>query len=97
MRAHCFAGRSGQKINVDHHVHFLGRARKSPLEVRRPRATERPPVRLASTGFVAAYSQERLSKAPKDLRIAIIHEDGAYGVDVSKGVEQGASKAGFNI
>ena len=41
---------------------------------------------LASTGFVDAYSQEKFGKAPKDLRIAIIHEDGAYGVDVSKGV-----------
>ena len=52
---------------------------------------------LASTGFVDAYSQEKFGKAPKDLRIAVIHEDGAYGVDVSKGVEEGASKAGFNI
>src|SRR5215468_10344118 len=52
---------------------------------------------LASTGFIAAYSQEKFGKEPKDLRIAIIHEDGAYGVDVSKGVEEGASKAGFNI
>ena len=52
---------------------------------------------LASTGFVAAYSQEKLGKAPKDLRIAIIHEDGAYGVDVARGTEEGAKKAGFNI
>src|SRR5215472_16166211 len=52
---------------------------------------------LASTGFLAAYAQEKFGKAPKDLRIAIIHEDGAYGVDVSKGVEEGASKAGFKI
>ena len=51
---------------------------------------------LASTGFVAAYAQEKLGKAAKDLRIAIIHEDGAYGVDVSHGVEDGARKAGFN-
>jgi ABC-type branched-subunit amino acid transport system substrate-binding protein len=52
---------------------------------------------LASTGFVAAYSQEKFGKAPNDLRIAIIHEDGAYGVDVSRGVEEGAKQAGFNI
>ena len=52
---------------------------------------------LASTGFVAAYSKERFGKDPKDLRIAIIHEDGAYGVDVSRGNEEGAKQAGFNI
>jgi branched-chain amino acid transport system substrate-binding protein len=52
---------------------------------------------LASTGFVAAYSKEKFGKEPKDLRIAIIHEDGAYGVDVSAGTEEGAKKAGFNV
>jgi ABC-type branched-subunit amino acid transport system substrate-binding protein len=52
---------------------------------------------LASTGFVAAYSQEKFGKAPKDLRIAIIHEDGAYGVDVARGTEEGAKTAGFNV
>src|SRR5262249_33389660 len=52
---------------------------------------------LASTGFIAAYSQEKFGKEPKDLRIAIIHEDGAYGVDVASGTEEGAKKAGFNV
>jgi len=27
----------------------------------------------------------KFGKEPKDLRVAIIHEDGAYGVDVAKG------------
>jgi branched-chain amino acid transport system substrate-binding protein len=52
---------------------------------------------LMSTGFVAAYAKEKFGKEPKDLRIAIIHEDGAYGVDVAHGTEDGAKKAGFNI
>jgi branched-chain amino acid transport system substrate-binding protein len=52
---------------------------------------------LMSTGFVAAYAKEKFGKEPKDLRIAIIHEDGAYGVDVARGTEDGAKKAGFNI
>ncbi|HSI02294.1 MAG TPA: ABC transporter substrate-binding protein, partial [Reyranella sp.] len=47
--------------------------------------------------FIAQNSKEKLGKEAKDLRIAIIHEDGAYGVDVSKGNEAGAKKAGFNI
>ena len=52
---------------------------------------------LASTGFLAAYAKEKLGKEPKDVRIAIIHEDGAYGVDVAGGTEEGAKKAGFNV
>src|SRR5438876_7882888 len=50
-----------------------------------------------STDFIAQNSKSKLGKEPKDLRVAIIHEDGAYGVDVSKGNEEGAKKAGFNI
>src|SRR5882672_8069023 len=52
---------------------------------------------LMSTDFVAQNAQAKLGKDPKDLRVAIIHEDGAYGVDVSRGNEEGAKKAGFNI
>jgi branched-chain amino acid transport system substrate-binding protein len=47
--------------------------------------------------FIAQNSQSKLGKEPKDLRVAIIHEDGSYGVDVSKGNEAGAKKAGFNV
>ena len=50
-----------------------------------------------ATDFIANYSKEKFGKDPKDLRVAIIHEDGAYGVDVAKGDEIGAKKHGFNI
>ena len=39
----------------------------------------------------------KFGKTAKDLRVAIIHEDGAYGVDVAKGNDAGAKKAGFNV
>jgi len=52
---------------------------------------------LMSTDFIAQNAKAKFGKEPKDLRVAIIHEDGAYGVDVSKGNEEGAKKAGFNI
>jgi ABC-type branched-subunit amino acid transport system substrate-binding protein len=51
----------------------------------------------AATDFIASYSKEKFGKDPKDLRVAIIHEDGSYGVDVSKGDEAGAKKHGFNV
>jgi len=50
-----------------------------------------------SMDFIAQNAKAKLGKEPKDVRVAIIHEDGAYGVDVAKGNEAGAKKAGFNI
>lgn len=50
-----------------------------------------------SMDFVAKNSKDKIGKEPKDLRVAIIHEDGAYGVDVAKGNEAGAKKAGFQV
>jgi Periplasmic binding protein len=47
--------------------------------------------------FISQNAKEKFGKDAKDLRVAIIHEDGAYGVDVAKGNEAGAKKAGFNI
>jgi ABC-type branched-subunit amino acid transport system substrate-binding protein len=52
---------------------------------------------LMTMDFIAQNSKSKFGKEPKDLRVAIIHEDGAYGVDVSKGNEAGAKKAGFNV
>src|SRR5437763_17182211 len=52
---------------------------------------------LMTMDFLAQNAKSKLGKEPKDLRVAIIHEDGAYGVDVSKGNEAGAKKAGFNV
>src|ERR1700712_1474925 len=52
---------------------------------------------MMTTNFIAQYSKSKFGKDPKDLRVAILHEDGAYGVDVSKGNEAGVKKAGFNL
>jgi ABC-type branched-subunit amino acid transport system substrate-binding protein len=52
---------------------------------------------LASTAMVAAYSKAQLGKDPKDLRVAIIHEDGPYGTDVAKGNDEGSKTAGFKV
>ena len=52
---------------------------------------------LMSMDFLAQNAKAKLGRDPKDLRVAIIHEDGAYGVDVARGNEEGAKKAGFNV
>jgi branched-chain amino acid transport system substrate-binding protein len=52
---------------------------------------------LASTAMVEAYSKAQLGKDPKDLRVAIIHEDGPYGTDVAKGNAMGSKTAGFQV
>jgi branched-chain amino acid transport system substrate-binding protein len=52
---------------------------------------------IMSAEFIAANAREKFGKDPKDLRVAIIHEDGAYGVDVSRGNESAAKRLGMNI
>src|ERR1700729_3491100 len=52
---------------------------------------------LMTMDFIAANAKSKFGKEPKDLRVAIIHEDGAYGVDVAKGNEAGAKKAGLDV
>src|SRR5204862_1086523 len=51
---------------------------------------------LMSMDFIAQNSKEKFGKDPKDLRVAIIHEDGAYAVDVSRGNDAGAKTVAFN-
>jgi branched-chain amino acid transport system substrate-binding protein len=52
---------------------------------------------VAATDMIAYYAKSKFGKDPQDMRVAIIHEDGAYGVDVSKGDEAGSKKHGFKI
>jgi ABC-type branched-subunit amino acid transport system substrate-binding protein len=52
---------------------------------------------LTSTEMVNEYAKKQLGKDSKDLRVAIIHEDGAYGTDVGKGNSEGAKKYGFQV
>src|ERR671924_1552377 len=50
-----------------------------------------------SVQYIAAYSQERFKKAPKDLRVAIIYEDGPYGTGVAAANEAEAKKQGMQV
>jgi branched-chain amino acid transport system substrate-binding protein len=50
-----------------------------------------------SVRYIADYSREKLGKEAKDLRLAIIHEDGAYGADVALGNETRAKELGLNV
>src|SRR6184192_922398 len=50
-----------------------------------------------SVQYIAEYSQEKFKKPAKELRLAIIHEDGAYGTDVALGSELKAKELGLNV
>ena len=97
MRAGGRAGRAAEEVHVDDHLHLFRRVREQELQIRVPSAGERRPVRHDDDGLHRAELEKKFGKEPKDLRVAIIHEDGAYGVDVAKGNEAGAKKAGFNV
>lgn len=47
--------------------------------------------------MVAHYSKAKLGIEPKDLRVAVIHEDGPYGVGVAAANVAAAKKHGMNL
>jgi branched-chain amino acid transport system substrate-binding protein len=51
----------------------------------------------ASIQYVAHYAQDKLKKAAKDVRVAIIYEDGPYGTGVAASNESEAKKQGMQI
>lgn len=51
----------------------------------------------ASCDMLQAYSKEKFGKEPKDLKVAIIHEDGPYGVGVATTNESQCKKHGIQI
>ncbi len=50
-----------------------------------------------SVQYVANYAQEKFKKAPKDLRAAIIYEDGPYGTGVAAANDAEAKKQGMQV
>ena len=51
----------------------------------------------ASCDMLNEYAKSKLGIEPKDLKVAIIHEDGPYGVGVAKGNEERCKKHGIQI
>jgi branched-chain amino acid transport system substrate-binding protein len=52
---------------------------------------------IGSVQYIATYAQDKLKKAPKDLRVAIIYEDGPYGAGVAASNESEAKKQGMQV
>jgi branched-chain amino acid transport system substrate-binding protein len=52
---------------------------------------------VASVQYVANYAQDRFKKAPKDLRVAIIYEDGPYGTGVASANEAEIKRQGMQL
>jgi branched-chain amino acid transport system substrate-binding protein len=51
----------------------------------------------ASCNFIAANAKDRLKKDVKDVKVAIIHEDGPYGVGVASGNESRCKELGMQV
>jgi len=51
----------------------------------------------ASTTFLSEVSKEKLGIEPKDLKVAIIYEDGPYGAGVASSNESGAKAQGMQV
>jgi branched-chain amino acid transport system substrate-binding protein len=51
----------------------------------------------AFAGFLAEHAKEKLGIDPKDLKVALIHEDGPYGVGVAAADEAYSKEAGLQV
>jgi len=51
----------------------------------------------ASAGFLAEHAKAKLGIEPKDLKVAIIYEDGPYGTGVAEASERFAKEKGIQI
>jgi len=51
----------------------------------------------ASCSFLNEQAKARLGKEPKDLRVAVIYEDGPYGSGVASGNESACNKLGMQV
>jgi branched-chain amino acid transport system substrate-binding protein len=51
----------------------------------------------ASCSFINDWAKSRLGKDPKDVKVAIIHEDGPYGVGVAQANEERCKQLGMQI
>src|SRR5260370_17600175 len=72
------------------------------LEDRHLQYTFRPQANGGSFGensvaYVAHYAQDKLKKSAKDVRAAIIYEDGPYGAGVAAANEAEAKKQGMQV
>jgi branched-chain amino acid transport system substrate-binding protein len=51
----------------------------------------------ASCIFVSENAKEKLGKDPKDIKVAIIHEDGPYGVGVAQAADDKCKELGIQV
>ena len=51
----------------------------------------------AFAGFLTEHAKEKLGMEPKDVKVALIHEDGPYGVGVAAADEAYSKEAGLQI
>src|SRR5580698_3520465 len=51
----------------------------------------------AFAGFLAEHAKAKLGMEPKDVKVALIHEDGPYGVGVAAADEAYAKEAGLQV
>ena len=51
----------------------------------------------ASCIFLSENAKEKLGKDPKDLKVAILHEDGPYGVGVAQAADDKCKELGIQV
>ena len=82
---------------LDHHGGGVVGGEGPQPDLHLPRPDPLRPVRQAAAGFLADNAKAKLGAEPKDIKIAVIHEDGPYGVGVGEAGERFAKEKGFQV
>ena len=88
----CRQGRCRQEVLVGDGVHLVGRVSRTRTSSTSSAVTSTPisSARHRATCFERQNSKAKFGMEPKDLKVAIIHEDGPYGVGVAQTNESSA-------
>ena len=97
MRADGREGRRGEEVHVGECLRRLGGAEGQEPAIRVPAAGALGPVRRGLLQVRRRERQGKLGKEIKDVKVAIIHEDGPYGAGVAMGNEATCKELGLQI
>jgi branched-chain amino acid transport system substrate-binding protein len=82
---------------VDQSVCCVERVQRQEPALRVPPGGHSDQYGAASCTFLNQNANAKLNKGSKDLKIAIIYEDGPYGTGVASGNEQTCTKYGMGV
>ena len=97
MRAAGRQGRRRQEVPLDERLRVLGRVQGQEPDLRLPPDHPLRPVRRCHLLLSSPRTPKQVRQGAKDIKVAIIHEDGPYGVGVAAASEERCKALGMQV